>query len=46
MKGSVLAEVAVNAFVKYGPKWKPAMQYERPVNAYREQSASFTIHDR
>ena len=45
MKGSKLAEVAVNA-IRKGPKWKPAMQYGRPVNAYREQSPSFTIHDR
>ena len=45
MKGSVLADVAVKA-IKYGRKWKPAMQYGRPVNAYREQPVSFTIHDR
>ncbi len=45
MKGSKLAEVAVNA-IRKGPKWKPAMQYGRPVNAYREQSASFTIQNR
>ena len=45
MKGSKLAEVAVNA-IRKGPKWKPAMQYGRPVNAYREQSASFAIQNR
>jgi len=45
MKGSKLAEVAVNA-IRKGPKWKPAMQYGRPVNAYREQSPSFTIQNR
>ena len=31
-----LAAIAVQA-IKYGPKWKPAMQYGRPVSAYRKQ---------
>ncbi len=44
MKGSVLAEVVVNA-IKSGPKWNPAMQYGRPVNAYREQPVTFTISE-
>ena len=45
MKGSKLAEVAVNA-IRKGPKWKPAMQYGRPVNAFREHPVSFTIQNR
>ena len=36
MKGTALAEVAVS-IIKYGPKWHPASQYGRPVNAYRLQ---------
>lgn len=36
MKGSLLAEVAVNA-VKSGPKWIPAVQYGKIVKAYRLQ---------
>lgn len=45
MKGSKLAEVAINAITN-GPKWIPAIQYGRKVNAYREQPVTFTIHDR
>jgi Uncharacterized protein conserved in bacteria len=45
MKGSKLAEVAVNA-IRKGPKWVPAMQYGRLVNAYREQPVTFTISSR
>ncbi|HUS00708.1 MAG TPA: energy transducer TonB [Chitinophagaceae bacterium] len=44
MKGSVLAEVAVKA-LKNGPKWRPAIQYGKPVNAYREQPVTFTIQN-
>lgn len=36
MQGSELAKIAVNA-IKKGPKWIPAVQYGRPVNAYRLQ---------
>ncbi|HEU5052986.1 MAG TPA: energy transducer TonB [Hanamia sp.] len=36
MKGSKLAEVAVNA-IRNGPKWVPAQQNGRYVNAYRLQ---------
>lgn len=36
MKGSKLAEVAVNA-IRKGPKWIPALQNGRYVNAYRIQ---------
>ena len=36
MKGTALAEVAVR-IIKYGPKWHPATQFGRPVNAYRLQ---------
>ena len=36
MQGTKLAEIAVRA-IRNGPKWKPAMQYGRPVRAYRLQ---------
>lgn len=36
MKGTALAEVAVS-IIKNGPKWHPASQYGRAVNAYRLQ---------
>lgn len=36
MKGSKLAEIAVNA-IRKGPKWKPAQQNGQYVNAYRLQ---------
>lgn len=42
MQGSALARVAINAIMK-GPKWIPANQYGRAVNAYREQPVSFSI---
>jgi len=44
MQGSVLAEVAVNA-IRNGPKWIPAEQYGRKVNAFREQPVSFTVQE-
>jgi len=44
MKGSKLAEIAVNA-IRKGPKWTPAQQNGRHVNAYREQPVTFTIQD-
>ena len=44
MKNSKLAEVAVNA-IRKGPKWTPAQQNGRFVNAYREQPVTFTIQD-
>lgn len=44
MKGTKLAEIAVNA-IRKGPKWKPAQQNGRAVNAYREQPVTFTIQD-
>ena len=44
MKGSKLAEIAVNA-IRKGPKWTPAQQNGRMVNAYREQPVTFTIQD-
>jgi protein TonB len=37
---SVLAEVAVDA-IKKGPKWIPAMQFGKPVKAYRRQPVTF-----
>jgi protein TonB len=42
MRGTKLAEVAVLA-IKRGPRWIPAMQNGRPVNAYRLQPVTFTI---
>ncbi|HEY8688184.1 MAG TPA: energy transducer TonB [Chitinophagaceae bacterium] len=42
MKGSKLAEVAVNA-IRKGPKWIPAMQNGTQVNAYRQQPITFKI---
>lgn len=44
MKGSKLAEIAVNA-IRKGPHWTPAQQNGRHVNAYREQPVTFTIQD-
>ena len=44
MKGSKLAEIAVNA-IRKGPIWKPAQQNGRQVNAYRLQPVTFTITD-
>ncbi len=44
MKGSKLAEIAVNA-IRKGPAWTPAQQNGRMVNAYREQPVTFTIQD-
>jgi protein TonB len=44
MKGSKLAEVATNA-IRKGPKWTPAQQNGRFVNAFREQPVTFTIQD-
>jgi protein TonB len=41
MKGSKLAEVAVNA-IRKGPKWTPAQQNGRFVNAYRLQPVTLT----
>jgi antitoxin component YwqK of YwqJK toxin-antitoxin module len=42
MIGSSLAEIAIRT-IKKGPKWIPASQYGRPVNAYRELPITFTI---
>ncbi len=44
MKNSKLAQIAVNA-IRKGPKWTPAQQNGRMVNAYREQPVTFTITD-
>jgi protein TonB len=41
MKGSKLAEVAVNA-IRKGPNWTPAQQNGRYVNAYRLQPVTLT----
>lgn len=45
MKGSKLAEIAVNA-IRKGPKWTPAQQNGRFVNAYRLQPVTLTNPDR
>ncbi len=44
MKGSKLAEIAVNVF-KRGPKWIPAIQNGRQVKAWRRQKVTFKIPD-
>jgi periplasmic protein TonB len=44
MKGSKLAEIAVKA-IKSGPKWHPATQNGKPVNAYRIQPVTFMMPD-
>ena len=44
MKGSKLAEIAVNA-IRKGPKWTPAQQNGRFVNAYRLQPVTLTNPD-
>ena len=45
MKGTKLAQVAVNA-IRKGPKWTPAEQNGRKVNAYRLQPVTLTNPDR
>jgi protein TonB len=42
MRDSKLAEVAVLA-IKNGPRWIPAMQNGKKVNAYRLQPVTFTV---
>ncbi len=44
MKGTVLAQIAVNA-IKKGPKWVPAIQNGRQVKAYRRQPVTFRLPD-
>ena len=44
MRGTKLAEIAVNA-IRKGPKWIPAQQNGRMVNAYREQPVTFRIQE-
>ena len=44
MKGTKLAEIAVNA-IRKGPKWNPAQQNGRQVNAYRLQPVTLTNPD-
>ena len=44
MKGSKLAEIAVNA-IRKGPNWIPAQQNGRYVNAYRLQPVTLTNPD-
>lgn len=42
--GTKLSEIAVNA-IKKGPKWKPAVQNGRQVNAYRRQPVTFQLEE-
>ncbi|MDQ2718487.1 MAG: energy transducer TonB [Bacteroidota bacterium] len=44
LKGTKLAEIAVNA-IRKGPKWTPAQQNGRQVNAYRLQPVTLTNPD-
>jgi len=44
MKGTKLAEIATNA-IRKGPKWTPAQQNGRYVNAFREQPVTFTLQE-
>ena len=41
MQHTQLAEIIMHA-MQYGPKWKPAMQYGRPVKAYRKQPVTIS----
>ncbi len=45
MKGTQLAKVSVDA-IRKGPKWIPAMNNNKPVNAYRLQPITLTNPDR
>lgn len=44
MKGTALAKVAVR-IIKNSPKWNPASQYGRKVNAYRIQPVTIEAPD-
>ncbi len=44
LQGTVLAEIAVNIIMR-SPKWHPASQYGRPVNAYRLQPVTLNRPD-
>jgi antitoxin component YwqK of YwqJK toxin-antitoxin module len=37
------AEAEVIRIIKKSPRWKPAVQYGRPVNAYRRQPITFVV---
>jgi hypothetical protein len=41
LRGTKLSEIIVRA-IRNGPKWKPAIQYGKPVKAYRLQPVSLT----
>ena len=45
MKGSALVEVAVR-IINNSPRWNPASQYGRKVNAYRMQPVTLTAPDK
>ncbi len=42
--GSGMEEAAIKA-IKGGPKWKPALQNGRNVNAYRRQPVTFIVEE-
>ena len=39
-------EEEVMRIIKKGPKWIPAMQNGRPVNAYRRQPVTFMVEEK
>jgi len=41
MQGTNLAAIIVRA-LKFGPKWKPVMQFGRPLRAYRKQPVTLS----
>ena len=41
MQHTHLAEIIIHA-IQYGPKWKPAMQFGRPVKAYRKEPVTIS----
>ena len=45
MQGTKLAKIAVD-IISHGPKWNPASQYGRVVNAFREQPITFQVQSR
>lgn len=45
MKDTKLSEIAIKAIVK-GPKWLPALQNGRPVNAYRNLPITFLMYSK
>ncbi len=44
MQGTKLAQVSMDGIAK-GPKWLPAIQNGKRVNAYKEQPITFTMQE-